>query len=89
MNRRFQYAKMVTYLASKGLSRELPKHYAAGLNPNEDYDFEDMTSVELEAYASVLSQVVENPHDAMDMAMMYREMAFISDMLKGSSTDAV
>lgn len=84
MNRRVQYAKMISYLASKGVCKDLPKKYAAGLDPNEDYDFEDMTSTELEAYASALSQVMDNPHEAMDMAQMYREMAFINNMLGGS-----
>lgn len=85
MNRRIQYAKMVGYLASQGLCQDLPKRYAAGLDPEEDYDFEDMTSTELEAYASALSQVIDNPHEVMDMAQMYREMAFLNNMINGGS----
>lgn len=86
MNRRIQYAKMIKYLASRNVGRDLPKRYAANLDPSEEYEFEDMTSTELEAYASALSQLTQNAHEAMDMALMYREMAFLNNMLKASHT---
>lgn len=85
MNRLAQYVKIVNYLASKGIGQSMPKRYAASIDPNEEYDFEDMTITELEAYSSALSKLVDYPHEAMDTAQMYREMAFIDSMLKNSS----
>lgn len=86
MNRRVQYAKIVHYLASRGVCEDLPKRYAASLDPNEDYEFEDMTPLELEVYSSALSQLMDNAHEVMDTAQIYREMMFIDTLLKGSST---